>query len=469
MRNCILRGFYYVPEERIANPALVKRDMQVTPIWFNRKEPRPAPIPQCDFSLKGYIGFPVWYGMSKYPDEDYIDETTRGGELKPKKFPDPNHPRAAKGQAQFMADLDEHFEHYHVGLAVAPTGTGKTVSALNMAGKRGRSTLVVTDREYLGFEQWIPEAKDKLGLTDEDIGIVQGERCDYHKPFCVAIAKSLIDREYDPEFYKAFGTVIFDELHKFGAREMSRITGMFYAEVRLGMTATPKRGDGTQNLFLDYYGDCQIVATAVAMPCQLRVVDYYDTQGGRLPTTHGSRMQHLARDGKRNQVIVKEIMQLYNDGRNILVIGDNIQHLQRLEEMLWKLGVPQNMTGQFSRERYIFTLHPGEHKGEKVTIKRQKKAKVTNEYLNWVKSHAKVIFATYGMMKEGIDIPRLDAGIDVTPRREATQVVGRVRRPVPDKRIPIWVTVRDRSHKALMGYYQSRMKDYLDTNMEVLE
>ena len=37
------------------------------------------------------------------------------------------------------------------------------------------------------------------------------------------------------------------------------------------------------------------------------------------------------------------------------------------------------------------------------------------QYLAWCEEHAQVIFATYAMMKEGIDIPRLDAGVEATP------------------------------------------------------
>lgn len=470
MRNCILRELWYVPVERLPPVQAIKDRMKVTPIWFDKTKPKPKPIQQCYFGNEGYVGFPVWFGMEQYPDPNFEDQTSRGLKaLRARKFPDPNHERAGAGQAEFMQGLIDHFEHNHVGLAKAGTGTGKTVSALNLAGRFGRSTLVITDREYLSFEQWIPEAKDKLGLSDSDIGIVQGKTCQYEKPFVAAVAKSLLDNEYDPEFYDAFGLVIFDELHKFGAREMSRIMQMFSARIRLGMTATDKRGDGTEDLYLDYFGPCQITAKADALPFQVKIVDYYDPDEKKMPKPHGMRMARLARDDNRNKVIVREIINLYNDNRNILIVGDDIRHLQRLEELCWKQGIPENETGQFSRERYILTKHPGEHKGEKVVIKKMKKARVTNEYLNWVKNHARLIFATYGMIKEGVDIPRLDAGGDATPRREATQVVGRLRRKMAGKRKPIWFTIRDRSHECFMRAFRERMKDYLDQKAEIVE
>jgi len=461
---------WYVPVERIANIELVKRNMQVTPIWFDKRKARPKPIRQCDYERAGYVGFPVWRGMQDYPDKNYIDDTSRGGILKARKLPDPNHPLAGVGQAEFMVDMLAHFDEHPVGLAIAGTGSGKTVSALWLAGKRGRSTLAVTDREFLGFEQWIPQAMDKLGIPEDEIGIIQGDVCQYDRPFVVAMAKSLLECEYPPEMYDAFGTMFVDEVHKFGARQMSRIMQCFTAETKCGLTATPKRGDGCQRLFLDYYGPCQIECEGDALPFQLKVVDYIDRTGsGRMPTSHGMRVQRLARDDARNKLCVNEIITMYNEGRTIVVIGDDIKHLQRLEEMCWKLGIPKDETGQFSRERYIFKTHVDTHRGQKMEIKRQKKVRITNEYLNWCKEHARVIFSTYGMMKEGIDIPRLSGGLDVTPRREAIQVVGRIRRNVPGKIKPRWVTIRDRSHEALMRIYGERLRDYMEEKAEILQ
>jgi superfamily II DNA or RNA helicase len=468
MRNCILRDMYYVPLERIPNPDLLKRELSVTPLWFGGDEPRPKPIKQWFITEDEYMAVPVYFGLQRFPDPNLVTDTSAGQPLIAPKRPDPFHEKASEGQDVFMKALIDHFAENSVGLAKAATGTGKTVSALNLAAERGRSTLVIVDREYLGFNQWIPEAKLHLGLTDDQIGIVQGDRCEYQKPFCVGIAASIYQRVYPPEFYDAFGTVIIDEIHKYGAREMSRIIGMFSAECRLAQSATIKRKDGTTKLITDYFGDPTIVATAKALRAELKIVEYCDRSGGRMPNSHGARMSALAFDEKRNQVIVREIVEMYNEGRNVLVIGDDIRHLQRLEVMCWKQGIAENKTGQFSRDRYIFTKEPGIHKGEKVLIKRMKKVRVTNEYLDWCKAHARVIFATYGMMKEGIDIPRLDGGIDATPRKEAEQVVGRIRRPHPNKKKPRWVTIKDTAHFSLMRYFEERLADYLKTNVEVL-
>ncbi len=48
-------------------------------------------------------------------------------------------------------------------------------------------------------------------------------------------------------------------------------------------------------------------------------------------------------------------------------------------------------------------------------MKKIKKIKQKDAALDFVKANSQIIFATYGMMTEGIDIPRLDAGS--TPRQ----------------------------------------------------
>lgn len=471
MRPCILNNMYYVPFERVPNLELLKRDLTVQPVWFDRKKPKPKKIFQYVITEDEYIGVPIWFGLQEFPDDGLIDDTSRGQPLFAPKRPDPNHKNASEGQAEFFANTVKWFEENPVGLIKAGTGTGKTANALNLIAERGRSALILTDREYLGIEQWIPEAKEKLGLTDDQIGVIQGDRCEFDKPFCVGITKSILEREdYPEELFDAFGTVIFEELHKFGARRTSLILQKFNAEVKAGQTATTKRKDGCHKIYLDYFGDGQVQGKANAIPIKIKVVDYYDNSGERFPSSHGPRMAYLARDSKRNEVIVREILKMYNEGRNILVIGDDIKHLQRIEQLCWKHGVSENKTGQFSRERYIFVNEAGVHKGQNVIIKRQKKARVTNEYLTWVKQHARIIFATYGMMKEGVDVPRLDGGIDITPRTEGVQVIGRIRRKYEGKLFPLWITIRDTKHDSLLTYYSSRLKDYLSSNnVEVLE
>lgn len=117
-------------------------------------------------------------------------------------------------------------------------------------------------------------------------------------------------------------------------------------------------------------------------------------------------------------------------------------------------GIPRELMGQFTGQRYLPS---------------GKTEKVKAEELEYIKKHSRIIFATYQMMKEGVDIPRLDAGIDATPRTDAIQLVGRIRRPFEGKPKPVWYTIVDRASKMLVGYYYKRKREYVNSNMEVEE
>ena len=84
--------------------------------------------------------------------------------------------------------------------------------------------------------------------------------------------------------------------------------------------------------------------------------------------------------------------------------------------------------------------------------------KQSDATLDRVKAEADYIFATYGMITEGIDIPRLDAGLDATPLGKATQITGRIRRPMPGKAMPIWITLRDLMCAKSMKWFDKRCR-----------
>lgn len=136
--------------------------------------------------------------------------------------------------------------------------------------------------------------------------------------------------------------------------------------------------------------------------------------------------------------------------RNILLISDRISHLEAMQGILVHLGIPSEHIGMFS----------GAVKGDKDVSGKKKLTK--KQKLDDVVKNPKyrVILATYAMMKLGIDIPRLDMGIDISPKSEAVQTVGRIRRPFPNKPTPVWFTVVDSSRK-FQALYHSRERELL--------
>ncbi len=415
-----------------------------------------------------FLGIPRAVGHHLFPGIAVTRRTTDGEEMGPvPRLPSPHHPRVLEPerQAKFMEDLYQGMLSYDTFLASAPTGSGKTVCLLHAAARLGRKTLILVHLERL-MDQWIEEIHDKLGIPLDQIGRVQGDRCDYEgKPFVVGMLHSVCLRsDYPKAFYQSFGLVVFDEVHKVGAPLLSKSIHQFPARRRVGLSATIHRQDGGDRVYTWHLGLVRVRSQAIALPCKVHVIDY-TSKSALWGNSRSSRVKCLTLDHDRNMLLTKVIKSFYDRGRKALIVSDNIDHLQVLMVMAEQAGVPSEVMGQFTGEVHRVAEVADKTTGRMVKKKVGIKRKATE--LKAIKAGADLIFATYQMMTEGIDIPRLDAGLDATPRSSATRVIGRIRRPVPDKPMPIWVTIRDTRCSMMLGYFKKRCKDYASSQAEV--
>lgn len=418
-----------------------------------------------DDGKPGYLGVPRAWGMREFAHVPAVDLRTDGYPIAPPWRPDPNHPRVLEPakQAKFMADmLAEPREDF---LAQAGTGTGKTTCALNTAAERGRTTMIIVHMEAL-MQQWLREIQDKLGVPRDKIGIIQGPKCDYQgKWFCIGILNSLAQKTYDDAFYTYFGTVILDEAHKVACEFFAPALPRFYARRRLLLTATPKRKDGSDRVFFYHGGPIAVTSTARTLPMEVRVLRHHNPPPAKLADKRAV-LNALMDDPIRNARIVRCILRFHELGRTALIVSAEIVHVQMLMSMAAQVGVPVEVMGQLTAETQKIkrVRMPGGLVVEKRVGTKQRPA-----VLDGIKARAQIIFSTYNMMDAGLDIPRLDAGLDATPSPEAEQLIGRIRRPMPGKAEPLWITVRDTGHEQCERWFKSRCRDYRATEARVVD
>lgn len=470
--QAILRGWLYVPYSLVGDIDALKRRLTYQPRRSMSGEARdPVPLYR-DLQGRQMLGVPQAFGRRFWPDLEVVDETSAGEPMGTiPRLPDPNHPAVKEPdrQAKFMADMDRAVLEHKRFLAYAPTGSGKTVVGLRTAAVRGRKTLVVVHLARLR-DQWIEEAKDKLGLPADRIGVAEGNKAQWEgKDVVVGMLQSIAYQplRYPVEFYRSFGTVIYDEIHRTGAPVFSRAVWQFPAEVRIGLSATLKRSDDGGRVYYWHIGSMQVRSEQTALPIKVYPV-WYDCGGYKLwGKDHGSRVKCLTMDGRRNRRIAKLVQKMYNNGRQALVVSEHVKHLQEIMTLARELGVPQEAMGQFTNEvHYVENVVQATGRVQPVARKRRQRA----AELERIKRESQIIFATYGMIKEGIDIPRLDAGLDATPRGDATQLVGRIRRPHDGKKQPVlWVTMVDSNCDRSLRYFQSRLSDYTQSGAEVMD
>jgi hypothetical protein len=189
-------------------------------------------------------------------------------------------------------------------------------------------------------------------------------------------------------------------------------------------------------------------------------------------------ISEIADDGRRNLLLAKAIKWLYDSGRDTLVISDRVEQLCSLKALCEVIGLPERDLGIYAKMETVWVyeknprparLPDGYVKGTEYTPIRLSLVQKTKRRQDReaVKESSRVVFATYGIMSKGVDIPRLSGGIDVTPRREATQTIGRILRTAPGKLRPIWITVADTNSFRALFQLCGRIDDYTESNAEV--
>lgn len=477
--TAIISSVVYLPVKSV-NVATVISDLTIKHWVMGEKEPR---IVEAYWRTPdGYIAVPRSYGLkliAKYHLR-YESELSVGQAMR---FPKAvKHEGEYAYQAAFVSEIYAACGRFNDFIVEAATGKGKTVCALSVIQRLGRTALIVVDQENL-LLQWTEQAGSKLGLKASQIGRVQGKVCDYEgKHVTIAMMQSLVQREYPREFYDYFGTVVFDEVHTAGAPTFSQSLMMFSAEARFGVSATVERRDDLQKLLNLNLGKVEVSLTDTHDKSYV----YYLESGtvyswyGNVSSKVGRILSEVSDDPVRNAMLVEAVQWLYESGRDILVISDRIEQLENLKAMCYFSGMPDEDMGLYCgfRNEWAFVKDPtpkrrpegflkgSEYSPVKYTTVRKR---IPKKQLAVVKTTARVIFATFGMFTKGVDEPRLNGGVDCTPRSRAQQVHGRILRKVAGKFIPIWVTIRDINSFRLDHQFTQRIDEYVDSSAEIYE
>ncbi len=215
--------------------------------------------------------------------------------------------------------------------------------------------------------------------------------------------------------------------------------GMFYKVInalscryKYALTATPYRNvKGTEKALFSLIGDIIIeipkeVVSERTIKAQIKPVYtdftiYEDCQNTDGTINYTALTSKLAEDENRNKFILDILEE--NKNHYTLVLVDRLTQSQYLQEKLgYGVIVDGTMTTKKKkeqREQYIQDMRDGKEN---------------------------LLFATYGLAKEGLDIPRLDRLILASPHRDKAtiiQSVGRVERVFENKKTPIVYDIVD--------------------------
>jgi superfamily II DNA or RNA helicase len=255
------------------------------------------------------------------------------------------------------------------------------------------------------------------------------------------------------------GGILVHNCHRLGADHFIQAAKMFPAKYRLGLSATPERSDGRQQLFQAHIGPVMVKGNWVPMAPKILVkktgwkvplVPRRDEHGewrrvpmevipGRSTVVH----QAMAKDPARNQEIVEYVRAAYAAGRRTLVLSTLIDdHLKPLFFLLTKAGIPGEDIGYYIGGMSSQQLEASKNK--------------------------RVVLATFKMTGEGTDVPIWDSLVLAVPLAKVKQAVGRVMRTLEGKAQPVVLDLVD-NHPTLQGFYYSRLKEYYSVNADIVE
>lgn len=331
------------------------------------------------------------------------------------------------------------------GVLCAPCGTGKTVAGCKVAAEMGLTTLILAHKEFL-VSQWVERIHDWLGIPEEEVGIVQQNRCEYHgRKIVVAMLQSIVERDYTPALYDWPGLVIADEVHRHGASLWHKAALRFTSKYRLGLTATPDRSDGMWRVVTSNFGEILALDHGEAMSPTIYVVKFnpfiplqaycwingYMMGEPRIKKVYlGKLTTLLAEHPERNQMITDIILKAAREERKVFLLTDRLSQIRILKENICEQG-----NGEVTVGRYVGGM--------------SKSARSLSE-------QCQVMLGTYQMAQEGLDIPALDVGILGTPHANAEQAIGRICRHMDGKKQPIIVDIVDNEKHVCLPFFYKR-------------
>jgi superfamily II DNA or RNA helicase len=348
-----------------------------------------------------YLSVPKYYGIEKMGKPDINNEIS-GESI------DINFTGSLRDeQIEIINNVLPKIVNNDGGLICIGCGKGKTVLGLNIAVQLKVKTLIIVHKTFL-MNQWIERIKQ---FTNAKVGIIQQKKIQIEgNQIVIGMLQSIAKEKYDPDIFRDFGLVIFDEAHHAPSKYFSRSLPLINCKKTLALSATPKRNDKLEKVLHWYFGpiiyksDDEINTNVLTKIYKYNLIHekYYEKkQKFTGEVNRAGTISNIVTIGRRNKFIVDIIENiLIDNNRKILVLSERINHLELLKNRL--------------DEREITTT--GSYIGGMKQIKLDESAK------------CQVIFGTYHMASEALDIKGLNTLIMASPRREIEQAVGRITR-----------------------------------------
>lgn len=381
-----------------------------------------------------------------------------------------------KGQLrQMQQEAAEAMINNQIGVLCGTTAFGKTVAAINLIAHYGVNTLILVDSvplmqqwqekiiQFLDIEEVLPEIEKSRGRNKKRniVGQLGGSRNDLHNIIDVVVFNSALSGHDVKDFVKDYGLVIVDECHHVAASSFENVLSQVTAKNVFGLSATPVRQDGKHPIVFMQCGpiifrdDSRKQAEVrpfshILLP---RFTNYQLPIEWDLPNTQIQDIfTDLSISNSRNRQIIHDVMQEVSHSRNVMVLTDRKDHVERLV---------QDLKPIFSDVISLTGTGTIKQKRDKLELVKQ-----------YPEDRPILIIATGKYVGEGFDLPRLDTLFLVMPfswKGTLAQYAGRLHRIYSGKQDVQIFDYVDIHVPVLERMYGKRLKGYKDLGYQVGE
>jgi len=419
---------YHIDVDSITKEKLNEIMNELT-VYPNKLDATKQEIEESKFKLYKYsndrlnIIVPRYYGISRFgiPSETKFD-------------PEDVEFSFNKVLRDKQKDVSEKCINYILnnggGLLSVPCGFGKTVCALYIASRLGLKTLIVVHKSNL-LGQWIERIKEFLNIDHNKIGIIRQKKCEVDdKDIVVGMIQTISKKEYDNVFNR-FGLVIYDEAHHVACKFFSKSLMKTGTQYTFALTATPYRGDGLIKVMYWFLGGTIYREKIKVNKNVISKMVYFKSTNkklfalkrkwmkGQMRPDTGKMITNMCHIDKRNETIINIINKIRRNepNRKILVLSGRKKHLQILKNSVDE-SIKKDIDNKLIESDEIMScMYTGES-----SIKEKLDAETGGD----------IIFATYDMAHEGLDIKHLNTVILASPKKDVVQSIGRIMRKILD-------------------------------------
>ena len=429
----------------------------------------------------GRLYMPPWYARCAFPDADITHSCyTRGWPMREGvEFRGAlmSHPPQQQAIARYGEWMAAHADCSPCIISL-PCGYGKTVVFIYLAVALRRVTLVLAHKLPL-VDQWIEEVRRFVPTARVGYIKSHGIRID-DVDIIVASTQSLFShleskRNYLPRLFERVGLLCMDEGHHAVASTFSQVFSACPAQYRIVLTATPRRKDGLMPHLQMIGGPVIFRALRQVGEVHVLCVEYVSEKHHEIKMGRGGHhinrqgmTNKLTEDANRTAIACAIIRILVMQGRRVLVVTPRVTHLNEVADLLdvdpVVTALPRRVVSLFVRD-----ARPPKRRRRKTETEEEAGVLADAALHEWEDTgphgHAEdfeaphvgrvlegmaqldrelqyegnVVLATSQMMEDGISIPALSAVVDLDNMSDSEQIIGRILRACPGKKVPLVV------------------------------